>query len=176
MSSQYDLIIRQARLRNSPEKWMDIAIRQGKIAAIAENVAGDAGKEINAGGRLVTESFVNPHLHLCKVYTLQMLGDEALKDYHGADMGKAMTAIELAAAVKARYDESWIIKNVRRALCDAVRYGCTHIRAFADVDNKARLEGVKRSSGRGKSSRGLSNCRLWLSLRTALSASREQQN
>jgi len=58
-------------------------------------------------------------------------------------MGKAMNAIEMAARVKEKYDESWIIKNVRRAMVDAARYGCTHIRAFADVDSKARLEGIK---------------------------------
>jgi cytosine deaminase len=58
-------------------------------------------------------------------------------------MGKAMTAIELAARVKEQYDESWIIENVRRALAMAAKYGTTHIRAFADVDSKARLEGVK---------------------------------
>jgi cytosine deaminase len=58
-------------------------------------------------------------------------------------MGKAMSAIELAGRVKENYDERWIIKNVRRALLDAARYGCTHIRAFADVDSKARMEGIK---------------------------------
>jgi cytosine deaminase len=58
-------------------------------------------------------------------------------------MGKAMTAIELAAKIKDQYDERWIIKNVRKAAALAGRYGCTHIRAFADVDSKAKLEGVK---------------------------------
>ena len=143
MVPDYDIIIRKARLRTSPDQLVEIAIREGKIAEINAKASGKGEIEINAGGGLVTESFANPHLHLCKVYTLQMLGDEALKDYHGAGMGKAMTAIERAAAVKARYDESWIIKNVRRALGEAARYGCTHIRAFADVDSKARLEGVK---------------------------------
>jgi cytosine deaminase len=72
-----------------------------------------------------------------------MMDDEAMKDYHGADMGKAMSAIELAARVKDKYDESWIIKNVRRAMILSAKYGCTHTRAFADVDSKAKLEGVK---------------------------------
>jgi cytosine deaminase len=58
-------------------------------------------------------------------------------------MGKAMTAIELAARVKENYDESWIIGNVRRAMKLSARYGCTYTRALADVDLKARLEGVK---------------------------------
>jgi cytosine deaminase len=92
---------------------------------------------------LVTESFVNAHLHLCKVYTLEMMDEEAMRDYHESDMGKAMTAIELAARVKEKYDENWIIKNVRKAMKLAAKYGCTHTRALADVDSKARLEGVK---------------------------------
>jgi len=72
-----------------------------------------------------------------------MMDENALKDYHGANMGKAMTAIELAAKIKEKYNESWIIENVRRALKLAALNGVTHIRAFADVDNKAKLEGIK---------------------------------
>lgn len=143
MRTEYDLIIQQAQLRGKPGSFVDIGIQSGIIVAIAEKIDADAPERINAEGNLVTESFVNPHLHLCKVYTLQMMDEEALKDYHAADMGKAMTAIELAARVKEKYDESWIIKNVRRAMAEAAHYGCTHLRAFADVDSKARLEGVK---------------------------------
>jgi cytosine deaminase len=54
-----------------------------------------------------------------------------------------MTAIELAASVKKKYNEKWIIQNVRKALDLAVRYGNTHIRAFADTDTTGKLEGVK---------------------------------
>ena len=143
MSNDFDLIIRRARLRGRGERLFDLGVRAGRLAAIEEHLAGGAEVELDAAGGLTTESFVNPHLHLCKVYTLQMMDEEALRDYHGADMGKAMTAIELAARVKEKYDESWIIVNVRRALAEAARYGCTHVRAFADVDSKARLEGVK---------------------------------
>jgi cytosine deaminase len=72
-----------------------------------------------------------------------MLDDEARQAYHGADMGAAMTAIELAARVKEKYDELWLVPNVRRAVALAAYYGTTHLRALADVDSKARLEGVK---------------------------------
>lgn len=143
MRTEFDLVIQHAQLRGMPGNLVDIGIQSGKIAAIAEKIDADAKLRIDAEGNLVTESFVNPHLHLCKVYTLQMMDEAALKDYHAADMGKAMTAIELAARVKETYDERWIIKNVRRAIAEAARYGCTHLRAFADVDSKARLEGVK---------------------------------
>ena len=143
MRTEYDIIIQHAQLREMPGRLVEIGIHSGKIAAIADQISAEAPVRIDAGGNLVTESFVNPHLHLCKVYTLQMMDDQALQDYHAADMGKAMTTIELAARVKEQYDERWIIKNVRRAVAEAARYGCTHIRALADVDSKARLEGVK---------------------------------
>jgi len=137
----FDLVIRNARLRNG--KLLDIGIKDGKIAAMKEGILGKAGEEIDATGNLITESFVNPHLHLCKVYTLRMMDELALQDYHGEKMGRAMSAIELAARIKEKYDESWILPNVRKALELAVKYGNTHIRAFADVDTKAKLEGVK---------------------------------
>jgi cytosine/creatinine deaminase len=138
----YDLIIKNARLRTEKAR-RDIAIAKGKIRKIEKGIKAKAGKVIDAGGNLVTESFVNPHLHLCKVYTLQMLDSKALTSYHGQDMGAAMTAIELAARVKEKYDEKWIIQNVRKALKLAALHGNLHIRAFADVDSKAKLKGLK---------------------------------
>lgn len=143
MTAQFDILIKHATLRGAPESLVDIGISGGKIASIEEGLSGQAKSTLDAQSNLVTESFVNPHLHLCKVYTLQMMDEEALTAYQGAGMGKAMTAIELAARVKEKYDEAWIIKNVRKAVAQAAMYGNTHIRAFADVDSKARLEGVK---------------------------------
>ncbi|RME82849.1 MAG: cytosine deaminase [Caldilineae bacterium] len=139
----FDILIRHARLRNRADTTYDIGVADGKIAALAPHLEAEATVLLDAAGNLVTESFVNPHLHLCKVYTLPMMDELALKDYHGETMGKAMTAIELAARVKEGYDESWIIRNVRKAVALSALYGGTHIRAFADVDGKARLEGVK---------------------------------
>ena len=142
MPNQFDILIKNAKLRRQ-ESTIDIGIANGKISAIEKGLRGDAAQVVEAGGNLVTESFVNPHLHLCKVYTLQMMDEEALTAYQGEGMGKAMNAIELAARIKEKYDESWIIQNVRKAVAQAAVYGNTHIRAFADVDSKARLEGVK---------------------------------
>ncbi len=138
----FDIIVRRARLRGTTT-LKDIAVAGGRIADIAERIAGSGSTELDARGGLVTESFVNPHLHLCKVYTLFMTDDAAGRAYHGAGMREAMSAIELAARVKEKYDERWIIENVRRALSLAALYGTTHVRALADVDSKARLEGVK---------------------------------
>jgi len=142
MSQHFDVLIKNAQLRGS-SGLNDIGILNGNILSIERNLEGTAELTIDARGNLVTESFVNPHLHLCKVYTRQMMDEEALTGYHAEGMGKAMTTIELAARVKEKYAEEWIVKNVRRALAQAAIYGNTHIRAFADVDSKARLEGMK---------------------------------
>jgi len=138
-----DILIKNARTRFSKGELIDLCIKEGKIIKISRNIKEKAEKEIDAGGKLVTESFVNGHLHLCKVYTLSMVGEEALSAYQGEAMGKAMSAIELASRVKEKYDATWIIENVRKALRLALKFGNTHIRAFADTDTKAKLEGVK---------------------------------
>jgi cytosine deaminase len=138
----FDLLIKNAKTRFS-ETPVDIGIRDGRIAGIRSGLDPKADQTIDAAGKLVTESYVNGHLHLCKVYTLPMAGEKALTSYRAGSMGGAMTAIELASRVKEKYDESWIIENVRKALNLAVKYGTAHIRAFADTDTKARLEGVK---------------------------------
>ncbi len=143
MNHQPDILIRNARLRGNDSTLINIFISQGKIEAMAAGAGEPAEIVIDADGNLVTESFINPHLHLCKVYTLQRMDEQALTSYQAEGMGKAMNAIELAACVKEDYAESWIIKNVRKAVAQAALYGNTHIRALADVDSKAKLEGVK---------------------------------
>ncbi len=139
----FDILVKNAKTRASAGKLVEIAIEGGKIAKIAEKIAGDAKQTIDAKENLVTESFVNGHLHLCKVYTLKMMDDEAIDAYTAGGMGGAMTAIELASKVKEKYDEKWIIENVRKAVNLAIRFGNTHIRAFADTDTTGKLEGVK---------------------------------
>ena len=137
----YDIVIKNAQLRSRKEK-VDIGIEKGVIKRIGQ-AATKGATVIDAGGKLVTESFVNTHLHLCKVYTLTMMDSAALTSYHGQGMGAAMTAIELAAKIKDRYEEGWILRNARRCLKKAALNGNTHIRAFADVDSKAKLIGLK---------------------------------
>lgn len=138
-----DILIKNAKTRFAKDKLVSIAIKEGLIQSIGEDHLVEADHTIDAKGKLVTESYVNGHLHLCKVYTLEKVGEEALVAYQGDGMGKAMSAIDLASRVKEEYDEKWIIENVRKALKLAVKYGNTHIRALADVDTKAKLEGIK---------------------------------
>jgi cytosine deaminase len=142
MVEKFDIVVRNARTRASPKKLVDIGIHERRIAEISEKV-GKGEVEVDAKGNLVTESFVNPHLHMCKVYTLQKVGEDALRLYQKSGMGGAMSAIELASKVKEKYDESWIHENAKEAALKALKHGCTCTRAFVDTDTKAKLEGIK---------------------------------
>jgi len=64
-----DICIRNARLRRGANELVDIAVAGGQIVALSSALAVTGRDEIDAGGNLVTESFVNPHLHLRKVWT-----------------------------------------------------------------------------------------------------------
>ena len=138
--TDHDLVVADATLRGREGRWR-IGIDGDRIAVVTRDAVGGR-EEVDAGGALVTESFVNGHLHLDKVHTLDRIGDAALTAYTAGDMASALTSIELASAVKAGYDRSWIEPNARRAVLEAVRHGVPHVLAFADVDTKARLEGV----------------------------------
>src|SRR5260370_38716857 len=58
-------------------------------------------------------------------------------------MTNTLSAIDLASKIKESYDARWMTENARCAVALAALHGTTHIRAFADVDRKARLEGIK---------------------------------
>ncbi len=143
MVEEYDLVIRNARTREYGEKLVDIGVKDGRIADIGPGLSSKGEEEIDAGGKLVSPAFVDPHLHMCKVYTFLMIGEEAIRHYHESDMGTSEIAILVASKVKEKYHESWIYENAKKAALEAVDYGTLYIRAFVDTDTKARLEGIK---------------------------------
>jgi cytosine deaminase len=135
-----DLIVRKARLRTGTV--CDVAISGGRVREISTSIKGSSEREIDAQGNLVTETFVSAHLHLDKVMTGSFAEEATLNQYHGSSMAGAMSAIEMASKVKEHYREAEILDRVRKVLIDAEYYGVSHIRAFADVDTKAKLIGV----------------------------------
>jgi cytosine deaminase len=137
----YDLLITNARVRGH-EQLCSVAVAAGLIAAIDDTDA-EAARVLDAGGQLLSPSFVDAHLHLDKVYTFERAGDAVLREYTGAGMAGAMTSIELASRVKDDYAEDAILDNARRAALDGLRNGVTHVQAFADTDSAAGLEAVK---------------------------------
>ena len=142
MTARHVDAIRGARLLDG--QVVDLRLAGGRVSAVAPTgeIRDLTGTVIDAGGRIVTESFVDAHLHLDKVFTLPRLDEAALTSYSTVDMAGAATAIDLASEVKAGYDRAWIEPNVRRALDLAVAYGVLHIQAFVDTDSAAGLVGM----------------------------------
>jgi cytosine/creatinine deaminase len=134
-----DLVVSDARLRDG--RIVQLGVRDGRYVAVSEERL-EGARVLAADGRLVTESFVDAHLHLDKAYSLARLGDAALAAYTAGGMGSAMTAIELAREVKRDYHRSWITPNVERALRESVKHGVLHMQTFVDVDTTGGLEGL----------------------------------
>ena len=64
--TRFDLIIRNALVYDGSGEvpaHLDIAIRDGIIAAMAESIVGQADREIDASGKIVTPGFVDVHTH-----------------------------------------------------------------------------------------------------------------
>ena len=59
----FDLIIKNASLTDG-QTGLDIACRNGKIAALERDITADAKEVIDAVGYLVSPPFVDPHFHM----------------------------------------------------------------------------------------------------------------
>lgn len=121
-----DLVIRNARLRGQ-EKLVDIAIAGEKIEHICEKIPGKGKEEIDAGGRLVTPTFVDPHVHLDKALISEVVRRNI--------SGTLAEAIEIIWDKKRNYTIEDIKERAGKTIEWAVLHGTTIIRTHVDVDN-----------------------------------------
>jgi cytosine/creatinine deaminase len=138
------LVVTGARLRSGDV--VDVHCADGRIAALVPTGAHavpDDAEVVAADGGLVSEPFVDAHLHLDKVRTLPLIGDEALRAYTDRGMAGSAAAIDLASAVKRHYTVERLLPRIRQALDDGLRHGVLTVQAFADVDTAAGLVGVQ---------------------------------
>src|SRR5688572_27818620 len=68
VAQQYDLIIRNGRVvdgtGNQPSaRPLDVAVRDGRVAAIGENLVALGKTEIDAAGKIVAPGFIDVHTH-----------------------------------------------------------------------------------------------------------------
>ena len=138
------LVVTGARLRDG--RVVDVHCAAGRVTGIepaGERPAPEGASVIAADGGLVTEPFVDAHLHLDKVRTLPLIGDEALRAYTADGMSGSARSIDLASAVKRHYTVERLLPSIRQALADGVTHGVLHVQAFADVDTAAGLVGFE---------------------------------
>lgn len=64
---KYNLIIRNGNVVFNDElRKVDIAVKDGKISAIAENLVAEADQVINAQGQYVMPGMIDTHVHICE--------------------------------------------------------------------------------------------------------------
>src|SRR5499427_330351 len=119
-----NLLVRNARLRGR-DQLVDIGIEQGRIAAVAPDLAPSAAQTIDAAGDLVVPGFVNLHLHADKA----LLGEVMRPNVSGT----LPEAIEITNDFKRKYDPQEVARRAGRVIETGIRNGTTFFRLFSDV-------------------------------------------
>ncbi|MCE1246796.1 MAG: amidohydrolase family protein [Firmicutes bacterium] len=120
-----DLIVRNALLRNNKEV-VDIAVKDGVIQEAGPKLELTGRNEIDALGKLVTPTFIDPHIHLDKILISEVVRDNIT--------GTLMEAIEIIWEKKKNYELQDIIDRSNRVIEWAVKFGTTKLRTHVDVD------------------------------------------
>jgi len=130
----FDLILRNARLANgdAARASVDIAIADGRIAAVGPGISGE-GEHVDAGGRLVSPGLVESHFHLDKALILDRC--EPPKDRRAGDHMKR------TAAVKHTFTEEDVYARASATLEQCLLNGVTHMRTHVEVDPNVGLRG-----------------------------------
>ncbi len=128
----FDLVFRNARTRAAAEP-VDIAIKGGKIAAIAPTLACE-GPEVDADGRLVLAGFVDTHIHLDKACLLGRCGH---------NHRSVSDAIQAVAAMKRDFTVEDIYARGQKVIERAVTGGTTRMRTHVEIDPRIGLRGYE---------------------------------
>ena len=127
-----DLLIRHARLPGG-DTPVDIAIRAGRIAEIAPQIASDA-RAIEADGQLLIRGFADSHLHLDKACLLDRAANPA---------GTLQGAIAAVSAAKRDFTTDDIYTRGARVLDKAIGQGTNLIRTQVEIDPVVGLAGFE---------------------------------
>lgn len=128
-----DLVFRNARLADAPERMLDVGVDGGRIAAIG-GVLPDGARTLDLEGRLLLPGLVETHLHLDKSCILHRCSSER---------GDVAEAISEVSRVKPDFTEEDIAERAGRTLRKCVVNGTTRIRTHVEVDPVIGLRGLE---------------------------------
>ena len=124
MAGPVDLLVRNATLPDG-RSGVDIACAGGRITAVEPNISAEAGRTIDAGGRLVSPPFVDCHFHMDATLSL---GLPRLNQ-----SGTLLEGIALWGELKPLLTAEAVIERALR-YCDlAVAQGLLAIRTHVDI-------------------------------------------
>ena len=119
-----DILIKNAHLPGH-DALQDVAVKDGRIEAIAPGIAAEAARTIDAKGRVLIPGLVDSHIHLDKAYIMDRLPNKS---------GTLMEAIQVTAKLKPTFTKEDVVDRATRALFSLVSHGTTHIRTHAEFD------------------------------------------
>ncbi|WP_206453884.1 amidohydrolase family protein [Aurantimonas marina] len=122
----FDLIVTNANLPDGRTR-IDIAVREGRIAAVERNIEAEAGETIDASNRLVSPPFVDPHFHMDATLSLGLPRMNR--------SGTLLEGIALWGELKPLLTREALVERALR-YCDlAVAQGLLAIRSHVDVSD-----------------------------------------
>ena len=127
----FDLIVRGARLGGD---LVDVAVTGGRIGRVAPGIEGDAAREIDAGGRLISPPFVESHVHLDTTLTA---GEPR---WNGS--GTLFEGIQIWSERKKEISHEDVISRATQLLRWQAAQGVLHVRTHADTTDPD-LTGLK---------------------------------
>src|SRR5260370_11320218 len=133
----FDIILRNGCIAGREHEPVDIAVRDGRIAAItprSNQSTQDAACDMALDGKLVIPGFVETHIHL---------DNSCISDRCSCRTGTLQEAIESVAAAKLAFTEQDIYARGRRTLEKAIVQGTTVMRAHVEVDPRIGLKGFR---------------------------------
>ncbi|HEU0216002.1 MAG TPA: amidohydrolase family protein [Stellaceae bacterium] len=128
-----DLLIKNARPVTAPETPVDIAVADGKIAAIEPSLTGDAAT-YDAGGRLACAGLVETHIHLDK---------SRIIDRCPLPEGRRVNPVTTVAPLKPAMTVEDIYTRAETTLRECLVNGATRMRTQVEIDPAMGLRGFE---------------------------------
>jgi cytosine deaminase len=125
-------LVRNARVPGF-EPLVDIAIADGRIAAIAPHILSDS-PVLEGGGRLLLPGLIETHIHLDKTCIL---------DRCPAAEGSVAEAVRLTSAAKRHFTPADVYDRGRRTLERGISWGTMRMRTHVEVDPGIGMRGFE---------------------------------
>jgi len=112
----------------------DIVISQGRIRQIVPRASAPAQQTLDITGKLVLPGFIESHIHPDKAFIAHRTS--------GIRLG-GPTPQTLVAELKKQFTADDIYQRARCVMLQAMRHGCTTMRAHVEIDALVELRGVE---------------------------------
>lgn len=103
---------------------IDMAVDEGRIVKISNEIKEHADEVIDASGMLVIPSFIEPHVHLDKAFLAEKMPE-------ASSMAEARRIVREA---KKSFTKEDVIARAERCIRTAIQNGVLYIRSHVDVD------------------------------------------